>query len=206
MTPLRCLVVDDHPALAAAVSTYLADNGFEIVDTARDGASALAAAEAGSPDLALVDYRVPRIAGAVLIERLRDAAPDMRIAVYTADADATLVRDALAAGAGAVVLKEAPLVDVVRAFEALLAGRTYVDPALAASALDRNGHNGRSLTAREVDVLRLLAEGLTHEEIGARLGISSETVRTHMRKACNRLGAKTRTQAVALALRRGLMA
>jgi DNA-binding NarL/FixJ family response regulator len=87
----------------------------------------------------------------------------------------------------------------VRALDAARAGRAYLDPALRAR---RRG----SLTERELDVLRLLAEGLPHEEIGRRLGIGSETVRTHLRKASERLGASTRTQAVATALRLGLIA
>ena len=99
------------------------------------------------------------------------------------------------------MLKEAPLADLVRALEAALAGGSYLDP-----ALQRDGVPSGKLTARELDVLRLLAEGLQHEEIGRRLGISSETVRTHLRKASDRLGATTRTQAVATALRLGLIA
>jgi DNA-binding NarL/FixJ family response regulator len=97
------------------------------------------------------------------------------------------------------VLKEAPLADLVRALEAALGGGSYLDPAVARTK--RSGN----LTPRELDVLGLLAEGLQHEEIGRRLGISSETVRTHLRKASDRLGATTRTQAVATALRMGLI-
>jgi DNA-binding NarL/FixJ family response regulator len=202
---LRCLVVDDHPALVVAVTDFLADKGFTIVETAADGESALAVAEREQPDVALVDYRVPRLAGAELLKRLAEVAPATRAAVYTADADPALVSEAFAAGAAAVVLKEAPLADLVRALETIAAGGSYVDPALASLALTEGGGAPASLTPRELDVLRLLAEGLSHEEIGGRLEISSETVRTHVRKACARLGAATRTQAVAKALRLGLM-
>lgn len=200
MNEPRCLLADDHPALAAAVAAYLNENGFEVVGPAADGRRAVQLAEAEQPELALVDYRMPRLAGVELIEQLRAAAPETRIAVYTADADERVAQDALAAGAVALVLKEAPLADLVRALEAALAGASYLDPALARA--DARG----KLTRRELDVLGLLAEGLQHEEIGRRLGISSETVRTHLRKACDRLGASTRTQAVATALREGLIA
>jgi DNA-binding NarL/FixJ family response regulator len=98
------------------------------------------------------------------------------------------------------VLKEAPLTDLTRALEAVLAGGTYLDPALA----QRDPRSAR-LTAREREVLELLAEGIGHEEIGKQLGIGAETVRTHLRKACERLGAATRTEAVATALRLGLI-
>lgn len=199
-TDPRCLLADDHPALVAAVAPYLADNGFTVVGPANDGRRALALAVAEQPELALVDFRMPRLGGLELIRALREAAPNTRVAVYTADADQALAREMLEAGAAAVVLKEAPLSDVVRALEAALAGRSYLDPALggAAAAPSR-------LTQREIAVLELLAEGLQHEEIGRRLGIGAETVRTHLRKACDRLGATTRTQAVATALRLGLI-
>jgi DNA-binding NarL/FixJ family response regulator len=197
----RCLVADDHPALITAVSSYLAENGFDVVGPAPDGRRAVALAEEAQPELALVDYRMPRLAGEELVRALVAASPETRVVVYTADADETIARTVLDAGAVALVLKEAPLADLVRALEAALAGRSYLDPALATSA--RGGKT--ALTQRELDVLGLLAEGLQHEEIGRRLGISSETVRTHLRKASDRLGAATRTQAVATALRLGLI-
>ena len=197
---LRCLVADDHPALTAAVSQYLEGCGFTVVGPAPDGRRALALARAEQPELAVVDYRMPRLAGIELVQALRDAAPATAVCVYTAEGDAALADGVLTAGAAAVVLKESPLADLADALEAARAGRTYVDPAL------RGGPRRRgSLTERELDVLRLLAEGLPHEEIGRRLGIGSETVRTHLRKASERLGASTRTQAVATALRLGLI-
>ena len=201
MTDPRCLIADDHPALTAAVSAYLAANGFEVVGPVPDGRRAVALAEQEHPELALVDFRMPRLAGTELVRAILEVSPETRVAVYTADADERIAQDVLAAGAAALVLKEAPLADLVRALEASLAGGSYLDPALAKT----NGVRG-NLTQREIDVLCLLAEGLQHEEIGRRLGISSETVRTHLRKACGRLGAATRTQAVATALRLGLIA
>lgn len=197
----RCLVADDHPALLSAVTSYLAENGFEVVGPANDGRRAVALAAETKPELALVDYRMPRLSGIDLVRQIKEVSPDTVIAVYTADADQQMARDVMEAGAVALVLKEAPLADLVRALEAALAGGSYLDP-----ALQRDGVPSGKLTARELDVLRLLAEGLQHEEIGRRLGISSETVRTHLRKASDRLGATTRTQAVATALRLGLIA
>lgn len=201
MNDPRCLIADDHPALTSAVSSYLSENGFDVVGPASDGRRAVALAAEEKPELALVDYRMPRLMGVDLIAAIREASPDTRICVYTADGDDTLAKAVLEAGAAALVLKEAPLADLVRALEAALAGGSYLDPAVARAP----GRSGR-LTERELDVLGLLAEGLQHEEIGRRLGISSETVRTHLRKACDRLGASTRTQAVATALRMGLIA
>jgi DNA-binding NarL/FixJ family response regulator len=196
-----CLLADDHPALTVAIASYLGQNGFEVVGPVADGRRAVALAEETKPELAVIDYRMPRLAGVELIKALHDVSPETRIAVYTADADEALAHSVLQSGAVAIVLKEAPLADLVRALEAALAGKSYIDPALA-----RATKPGGSLTQRELEVLKLLAEGLQHEEIGRRLGISSETVRTHLRKASDRLGASTRTQAVATALRLGLIA
>jgi DNA-binding NarL/FixJ family response regulator len=200
MNDPRCLLADDHPALTAAVAGYLTENGFDVVGPAADGRRAVQLAESDQPELALIDFRMPRLAGLDLVSALREASPATRIVVYTADADERLAQDVLATGATALVLKEAPLADLVRALEAALRGASYIDPALTKTAPKG------TLTQRELDVLGLLAEGLQHEEIGRRLGISSETVRTHLRKACDRLGAATRTQAVATALRMGLIA
>lgn len=201
MDAARCLVADDHPALAAAVSQHLAAAGYAVVGPAADGRAALALAAAELPDAAVVDYRMPRLDGVELVAALRRASPRTTVCVYTAEADDELARGAVAAGASAVVLKASPPADLVRALGLARDGRTYLDPGLAAGTRRRG-----DLTERELDVLRLLAEGLPHEEIGRRLGIGSETVRTHLRKASERLGASTRTQAVATALRRGLIA
>jgi two-component system NarL family response regulator len=202
---ISCLVADDHPALGIAVSAYLSARCFEVVGTVTDGAAAVALAAERTPRLAVVDYRMPRLSGCALLVELAQASPATKVAVYTAEADTELVAEALRAGAAAVVLKEAPLDDLVRALDAALAGRPYVDPGLAQAAMA--GPGGRpALTERELDVLRLLAEGLSHDEIGASLSISGETVRTHVRKASERLRAGTRTQAVAAALRLKLIA
>jgi DNA-binding NarL/FixJ family response regulator len=200
-TAPRVVVADDHPALTAAVTAYLTAERFDVLGPASDGRGALELVAGERPELALVDYRMPRLSELELIRALHAASPETLICVYTADADAALAKEAQRAGAVAVVLKESPLADLVRALRMMLAGHTYLDPGLLVPQ-----RPATTLTARELDVLGLLAEGLPHEEIGRRLGISSETVRTHLRKASGRLGATTRTQAVATALRLGLLA
>jgi DNA-binding NarL/FixJ family response regulator len=201
--PIRCLVADDHPALVAAVSDYLTNEGFEVVGQARDGLTAVVSARETRPDVALVDYRMPHLEGAQLLEELRESAPEMLIAVYTADADQSIVSVAFEAGAHALILKDAPLADLGHALEAICSGRRYIDPALARAALTASSSKP-ALTPRESEVLAHVADGLSHDEIGRRLSISPETVRTHVRKACERLNARTRTHAVATALRLGL--
>jgi DNA-binding NarL/FixJ family response regulator len=201
----RCLVADDHPALLSAVADYLATENVTLVATASDGLQAVALAERERPDVAVVDFRMPRLAGIELLTRLREVSPATRVVVYTAEADEALVRGALGAGAAGVLLKESPLADLGRALAAASAGSTYLDPAVSGFGVGRE-ERAPVLTARECEVLSLLSRGLTHDEIGAELSISAETVRTHVRKASTRLGASTRTQAVATALRLGLIA
>lgn len=201
---VRCLVADDHPALVQAIVDFLRASHVDVVATAADGEQAVALTARTKPDTALVDFRMPRLAGVELLESLRRAAPETKVVVYTADADVGLVRAALAAGASGIVLKEAPLADLLRALATVSDGSTYVDPSLA--ALGIGSSEKPTLTERETAVLALLADGLSHDEIGSRLSISGETVRTHVRKASDRLGASTRTEAVAKALRLGLIA
>jgi DNA-binding NarL/FixJ family response regulator len=201
----RCLIADDHPALLVAVRDFLGANGFEVVASAGDGETAVAAAERLTPELALIDYRMPRLGGVELLRQLAAVAPNMRIAIYTAEADRELVRSALGAGACAVVLKESPLVDLLRALQSALRGRPYVDPILGRAAFEGRRESA-GLTQRESQVLLLVADGLSHDEIAERLQIGPETVRTHVQKARHRLGAENRTHAVATALRLGLIA
>jgi DNA-binding NarL/FixJ family response regulator len=203
-TPLRCLVADDHPALVAAVSAVLESEGFDVVAKASDGLTAVAGAKETRPDVALIDYRMPRLGGVDLVEQLRTCSPETLVAVYTADPDQSIVGAVFEAGAHALILKDAPLADLGQALETICSGGRYVDPALARVALGAPTKSRPALTPREAEVLAHIADGLSHDEIGNRLSISPETVRTHVRKACERLNARTRTHAVATALRLGL--
>jgi DNA-binding NarL/FixJ family response regulator len=204
---VTCLVADDHPAMVAAVSEALASVGHTLVGEARDGAEALAKIEARRPQVVIADVRMPHLSGIELTRRAATAAPESAVILYTAYGDRALLTEALDAGARGFVLKEAPLADLLRAVDLVAGGGTYVDPVLAgylaqAHVTDRLP----ALTQRERDVLRLLADGLSNEEIGKALFISPETVRTHVRKAMAKLDADTRTQAVAMALRQSLIA
>lgn len=196
----RIVVADDHPALALVLRAYLEGQDCEVLATAADGRRAVEAVALHSPDVVVMDYRMPHLQGAPLILALREACPDAVLVVYTAEADEALWGEAAAAGASGLVLKEAPLGDLWRAIEAALGGGSYLDAGVALAVAGASASDAR-LTPRESDVLALLADGLSHDAIGARLNISSETVRTHVRKSCARLGATTRTEAVATALR-----
>jgi DNA-binding NarL/FixJ family response regulator len=204
---ISCLVADDHPAMIEAVTDVLEESGIEIIGRARDGEEALQKIETRRPTVALVDLRMPRLSGIELTRRATRSTPGTAIILYTAYGERALLTEALDAGARGFLLKEAPLSDLVRAVEMAAGGQTYVDPGLAGVLASSDAAaKATKLTQRERDVLRLLADGLTNEEIGKRLFISPETVRTHVRKAMDKLDADTRTQAVATALRQSLIA
>jgi len=199
-TKITVLVADDHPAVLEAVASYLSDQGVDVVGRAQDGAEALELIERRLPQVAVVDVRMPNLGGIELARRLRGKS-DTQLLLFSGYGDRALLLEALDAGVRGFVLKEAPLEDLLRAVRALAAGEGYVDPVLAGSLAASVGERLPELTVRERDVLRLLANGLSNEEIGKKLFISAETVRTHLRKAMDKLGAETRTQAVAVALR-----
>ena len=203
---ITCLVADDHPAMVEAVCDVLDRHGIGIAGRAVDGEETLAQIEAHRPAVALVDVRMPRISGIEVARRARRSSPSTAVILYTAYSDRALLLEALDAGARGFVLKEAPLSDLVRALETVTAGGTYVDPVLAGVLARSASQKLPTLTHRERDVLRLLADGHSNEEIGRQLFISPETVRTHVRKAMTKLGADTRTEAVAKALRQSLIA
>lgn len=199
---VTCIVADDHPAVLEAVAEFLAQGGVDVVARARDGEEALEKIEGRKPAVALVDVRMPKLGGIELTRRALRSTPETAILLYTGYGDRALLTEALDAGVRGFVLKEAPMDDLLRALQAVAAGSTYVDPVLAGTlATSSIGTKLPQLTQRERDVLRLLADGLANEEIGKRLYISAETVRTHVRKAMDKLDADTRTQAVAKALR-----
>ena len=204
---ITCLIADDHPAVLEAVSEFLVQGGIEVVARAVDGEEALREIERLQPDVALIDVRMPKLGGIELTRRARRSAAGTAVLLYTGYGDRALLSEGLDAGVSGFVLKEAPIDDLLRAIRSVASGGTYVDPVLAGTlAGSPPGAKRPELTVRERDILRLLADGLSNEEIGARLFISPETVRTHVRKAMTKLGADTRTQAVARALRDELIA
>jgi DNA-binding NarL/FixJ family response regulator len=203
--PVRAVVADDHPAVLRSVCDILIDAGVDVVGRASNGEEAAAKIEATRPTVAVVDVRMPRMTGIEVAAHVSRTTPDTAVILYTAYGDRALLSEALDAGVRGFVLKEAPLQDLTRAVDMVAGGAVYVDPVLAGVLASAESERLPQLTKREREVLRLLADGLTNEEIGKRLFLSPETVRTHVQKAMRRLEADTRTQAVALALRQSLI-
>ena len=202
----RIVVADDHPAMLEAVAGVLELQGFDVVARVADGRAAVAAITAEHPDVALLDVRMPHLTGIEVARAIAAGAPDTRVVLYTGHGDRALLAESFSAGVRGFVLKEAPVHDLVRAIERVAGGSTYVDPVLAGAILGAATESDLPvLTTREREVLTLLADGLSNDAAGERLGITAETVRTHLRKAMAKLDADTRTQAVATALRQSLI-
>ena len=202
-----CVIADDHPPIIDALGRYLAAAGFAVVATALDGEQALEAVLTHRPLVCVADVRMPKMDGLALARRIAEVAPDVAVLLYSGVADRGLVSDALDAGARGFALKDAPLEDLARAIDTVASGGLYVDPVLAASlATARHDDQRKPLSPREREVLRLLADGAAYAEIGTTLFLSPDTVRAHAQRAMTKLGARTRTEAVALALRDSLIA
>jgi DNA-binding NarL/FixJ family response regulator len=202
LTTITCHVADDHPPVVHALVDYLGQHGLEIAGVSGNGRDALEAIRRSRPAVAVLDLAMPLLTGIDVVRELPRTGEATNVVLYTEQADPALLDEAIDAGIHGVVLKEAPLSELLRAVQLAAAGRSYVDPVLAGMVSSpTRAARTPELTTRERDVLRLLADGLKNETIGKRLFISPETVRTHIEKAMAKLGAGTRTQAVASALR-----
>ncbi len=206
--PYRCVIADDHPAIIDAVSRYLADvDDVEIVAQAQNGDQALRLIDEHAPDVAVVDIRMPGVGGIDIARRLSAEGSKTAVILYTGHSDRSLLLEALDAGARGFLVKEAPLDDLARAIRTIGAGGTYIDPALALVLTGPQAAERLStITKREREVLRLLADGMRNEQVARQLSISPLTVRSHVKNAMRKLEADTRTEAVAKALRESLIA
>jgi two-component system, NarL family, response regulator DesR len=202
---VTCVIADDHPPIIDCLSRYLSGAGFDVLGTAPDGEAALALVRAETPRVCIADVRMPKLDGLELARRVAAEAPGTAVLLYSGHADRGLVSDALDAGARGFALKDAPLEDLGRALETVAGDGLYVDPVLAAELATRRQDKARPLSERERQVLRMLAEGGSYAEIGATLYLSPDTIRAHAQRAMEKLGARTRTQAVAVAMREALI-
>ncbi|MGZ4316467.1 MAG: LuxR C-terminal-related transcriptional regulator [Gaiellaceae bacterium] len=194
-----CLVVDPHPALVDLVAARLEEAGFDVVARVTTADTAIEAAQRFRPEVAVGDPDLTASDGRPVLGALRTTVPTMRIVAFADAAELGPAETAILAGVDAIVAKQSPLDELVRVVREAAAGEHYVGPAFRAN------HAERRLTTRERVTLRLLADGLGYREIAAQLGVAPETVRVHAAKARKRLGAATRTEAVATALRSKLI-
>ena len=204
---IRVLVVDDHPVVRSGLVGMLdVEDDLEIVGEAGDGEEALVRVAALAPDVVLMDLRMPRLDGAGATARIVAEHPGSRVLVLTTyDTDGDIVR-AVESGATGYVLKDTPRVQLVEAVRAAARGETVLAPTVAARLMSRmRAPAAEALTPREVEVLRLVAQGLSNGEIGRRLFIGEATVKTHLLRAFAKLGVDDRTRAVTAAMERGIL-
>jgi DNA-binding NarL/FixJ family response regulator len=202
---ITCVVADHHPTLRQALAEVLAEHGIEVVRHAGNGAEAVAALQECRPAVAVLDAELPELSGVDVVRRAGAAAGG--VVIYAGSRDHAALVEALNAGARGFVLKEAPVDELIRAVTSVARGDVYVDTTLGAPRAQPDWDTGARprLSARETDILGLLASGMTTREIAGALFISPETVRTYVRRAMEKLEAQTRTQAVAIAVRRSLI-
>jgi len=204
VTPLNVVIVDDHVALRRGMELLLRRDGHHVVGTAGDAEAGEALILRRRPDVALVDLALPGRSGAELTRRVLAADPGLRIVLYTGAVDEDQLLEGLDSGAAGFALKSGDPDELEQAIRTVAAGGEYLDARLT-PLLARTGDSARSrlLSPRERQILELLSQGLSGEDAARQLGLSSETVRTHVRNAMTKLGATTRVHAVALALQRG---
>jgi two-component system NarL family response regulator len=202
---IKVLIVDDHPVVREGLAAVIASQAdMEVVATAGDGAEAVATFARTRPDVTLMDLRMPGLGGPEAIAAIRAATSGAAVIVLTTyDGDEDVYR-AMAAGARGYLLKGTFPDGIREAIRSVHAGKTLLPPELAARLAERAA--GPSLTAREIEVLRLVARGLSNREIGAALFVSEETIKNHVKHIFAKLGVSDRTEAVLLALQRGILA
>jgi two-component system, NarL family, response regulator len=198
----RCLVIDEHPTVRLGVRRLLADR-YE-VEEAEDGRGAMKVITSlGEFDVAIVELApsAPGTSGIPAIRKLRKAKPGLGIVAHGSRAEKHAAAEALEAGATAYVAKSSPPEALATAVDSAVAAKTYIDPA----ALDGNGNGGPALTRRQREILQHYADGRSTAEVAERLGLSTETIRTHTKAALHRLEANDRAHAVAIGLRSSLI-
>ena len=196
---IRVALIDDHVALRRATELLLQRVGFAVVGGVADARDVYGVLRTHRPDVLVVDLMLPTGSGIVVAEAAAREARDCSVLIYTGTDDSELIDRALAGPAKGVALKSGGPEELVQAIVTVARGERYVDPRLEPRLAGRTTR----LSAREREVLGFVAQGLTAEEIGRMLCVSSETVRTHIRNASQRLGARSRAHAVAMALRDG---
>jgi DNA-binding NarL/FixJ family response regulator len=204
--PIRILVADDHPVVRDGLVAMLNTQAdFEVAGQAATGMEVIQQVAALQPDVLLLDLEMPEMDGVEALQRLRQENRDVHTIVFTAfDTDDRIVR-AVQAGARGYLLKGSPREEIFRAIRVVHAGGSLLQPVVASKLLRQVSEGFEPLTPRELEVLRLLAQGMQNKEIAAELTITERTVKFYVSSILGKLGAGNRTEAVAMAAQRGLI-
>jgi DNA-binding NarL/FixJ family response regulator len=202
---ITVLIVDDHEVVREGLRLSLSRAPhIRVIGEAADGESAIALVERRKPDVVIMDVRMPGMDGLEATKELLKVVPDATVLIFTAFSERSLLARGLESGAKGYILKEAPHETLLRAIERVAKGEGYVDPALMPAFLSGKDQTDM-LTAREREILQLLADGMSNADVAAKLFISQETVKSHVRHILTKLEADTRTHAVAIALRESII-
>ena len=204
LSAIRILVVDDHPLFIEGIATVIADQpDTEIVGRAVTARQAVAEFRRVVPDVTLMDLRLPDMSGNNAVTAIRAEFPEAKVIILTTFEGDFEIQRALAAGVRGYLLKSAPFEHLVDAIRKVHSGRKHFPTQVAETLAEH--FSSDALSEREIEVLERMAEGDRNRDIGKHLSISEETVKVHIRHIMNKLGAKDRTQAVSIGLRRGII-
>jgi DNA-binding NarL/FixJ family response regulator len=197
---ITCLIVDDHEVVREGLRLSLSRApNIRVVGEAQDGETAVAMTKRRKPNVVVMDVRMPGMDGLEATKAISLEVPESAVLIFTAYSERSLLSRGLESGAKGYILKEAPHDTLLRAITKVAGGETYVDPALMPAFFSKDRED--MLTSREREILQLLADGMSNADAAARLFISQETVKSHVRHILAKLEADTRTHAVAIALR-----
>jgi DNA-binding NarL/FixJ family response regulator len=214
--PVRILIVDDDKLMRAGLrAVFSADEGIEVIGEAGDGRAGIDSARRLKPDVVLMDVRMPEMDGITATRELLDSSPELRVVIVTTFEEDDYVFGALAAGASGFLLKRTGPEELIEAIHTVAAGEALLSPSVTRRVIERMARapgvtaNGdrhlEELTAREREVLELIARGLTNTEIAEKLVIEESTVKTHVKRILMKLGLRDRVQAVILAYETGVI-
>jgi DNA-binding NarL/FixJ family response regulator len=201
---MNILCVDDHPLFLEGIATAIgSQDDMRLAAVASSGREAIEQFRKTRPDITLMDLRLPDMSGIAAMTAIRAEFPDARIIILTTFEGDVEIQRALAGGARAYLIKSTPLAEFVEVIRKVERGRTYLPMQIAQNLAQHVGSD--VLSEREVEILTQVADGSRNRDIGARLTISEDTVKSHLRHILEKLGAKDRTEAVAIGIRRGII-
>jgi DNA-binding NarL/FixJ family response regulator len=208
---MRVLIVDDHPVTRDGLKTAFAvSDEIDVVGEASSGEEAIKAVEEHTPDIVFMDVRMPGMNGIEATRLIRERHPETRVILFTIDESRASLSEAIQAGVSGYLLKDANVDELISAAQNAMQGKAVIHPSLTQAFIEEvqlvdRPSGAAPLSPREVEILQKIAYGATTKEVADQLGISFHTVKTHLERIFEKLGANDRAQAVAIAIRQGLV-